>query len=169
MDITRIIEISALVTLAISLNYSFGKIPRIATAIGTFILFGLLAIFVIGIGQNALSTSSSFWGATIIILGSFLFWVYEFHTLARMMGPPLSRGIWGEFIAQHWVKLIDYVYLSASVLSLVRLAYSAPKTGGPDFLTSLAAMLLGMAVALRITKTSVEIFQWDKEPSERRR
>jgi hypothetical protein len=74
----------------------------------------------------------------------------------------MNLGRW-SILAVNWVKSIDYIYLTISTLSILRIVVSAVVVGdGVTYFNALAAVFLGFAVALRITRTSIEIFGWDK-------
>ena len=63
---------------------------------------------------------------------------------------------------RNWVKAIDYIYLFLSTFSILRIVVSAVTTPqGSTYFSAFAAVLLGFAVALRITRTSIEIFGWE--------
>lgn len=92
----------------------------------------------------------------------FLFLV-AFHIGAFLFGPSISEGALGDFLAKSWVRMIDYFYLTGSTFGILRIAISGVGSSGD--LTSVNAfgiIMLGAALALRLTKTSIEIFGWDK-------
>jgi hypothetical protein len=104
----------------------------------------------------------------VVFLTSVALWAVCFHVLAFNFGAvigDINLGRW-SVLAKRWVKAIDYVYLSLSTLAVLRIVMSAV-TSGNDVVVfnALAAVLLGFAVALRVTKTSIEIFDWDKPPT----
>ncbi|WP_155256408.1 hypothetical protein [Mesorhizobium loti] len=91
-------------------------------------------------------------------------WTTIFHNAARFAGPHLSAGIFGEWFAKAWVKCIDYIYLTVSALGVLRLAIS----GMPDdlsYFNAVGVVAIGVGLGLRLTKTSIEIFGWDKPPA----
>lgn len=100
-----------------------------------------------------------------IFLTSVVLWAVFFHVAAFNYGSAISSinlGRW-SIIAVNWVKFIDYIYLTLSTLSVLRIVVSAVVVGdGVTYFNALAAIFLGFAVALRITRTSIEIFGWDK-------
>jgi hypothetical protein len=69
-----------------------------------------------------------------------------------------------------WVKGIDYLYLSLSFIGLMRIVLqsieeTAPVNEGLKTITVSAVLMVALGVALRITKTSIEIFKWDVRSS----
>ncbi|HXW70611.1 MAG TPA: hypothetical protein VEK34_04085 [Methylocella sp.] len=99
-----------------------------------------------------------------------------FHSLAFLYGSWLTdiierytarRSIIGIF-GRNWVKGIDYLYLSISAVGVVKIVVGAVTTaqGSAEF-NAIATILLGIAIAMRITRTSIEIFEWDKAPANR--
>ncbi len=101
----------------------------------------------------------------VIFLTSVALWAVFFHVSAIHYGASISSmnlGRW-SILAVNWVKSIDYIYLTISTLSILRIVVSAVVVGdGVTYFNALAAVFLGFAVALRITRTSIEIFGWDK-------
>jgi hypothetical protein len=101
----------------------------------------------------------------VIFLTSVALWAVFFHVSAINYGPSISRinlGRW-SVLSVNWVKSIDYIYLTLSTLSVLRIVVSAVVVGnGVTYFNALAAVFLGFAVALRLTRTSIEIFGWDK-------
>lgn len=101
----------------------------------------------------------------VIFLTSVSLWAVFFHVSAINYGSSISRINLGRLsiLSTNWVKSIDYIYLTLSTLSVLRIVVSAVVVGnGVTYFNALAAVFLGFAVALRLTRTSIEIFGWDK-------
>lgn len=90
------------------------------------------------------------------VIGMICFWGITFHLLAYRFGPKLTASF-----GNNWVKVIDYFYLSIGSLSVVRLAISKTPNALGEW-EVIAVILVGVALALRLTKTSIEIFKWDR-------
>jgi len=105
------------------------------------------------------------WTIVVIFLTSVTLWALFFHVSAINYGHRISGiklGSWSALSA-NWVKSIDYIYLKLSTLSVLRIVVSAVTVGnGATYLNAVASVLLGFAVALRITRTSIEVSGWDK-------
>lgn len=100
----------------------------------------------------------TFLDVTLGVLGNICMWGLLFHVVAHEFGPWFTKKF-----GPSWVKAIDYLYLLGSSLGLLRIAVSPFST--PTEMTepnALGVVLLGTALALRVTKTSIEIFGWDK-------
>jgi hypothetical protein len=68
---------------------------------------------------------------------------------------------------KHWVKEIDYIYLLVSSLSLLKLVITQIHPHEElRVYNAIAAVALGTALALRMTKTSIEVWGWD-DPTRR--
>lgn len=102
-------------------------------------------------------------GTVLFFLVSLCLWALSFHIFALNFGREITLWLrrWPK-LAGNWVKAIDYLYLSLSTFSIIRIVVSAVVKDGNDYFNALGAVLLGFAVALRITKTSIEIFGWDR-------
>jgi len=91
-----------------------------------------------------------------------LAWGIFFHLLAYHFGHSLLNSVFGP----GWVKGIDYLYLAGSFYGVYRLIL-----GFTNRDTSIhnvwLPLMLAVALSLRFTKTSVEIFKWDLEPTRR--
>ncbi len=102
-----------------------------------------------------------------VFLTSLASWIVFFHVGAKNYGRFLSLinlGKWSP-LAKNWVKSIDYIYLTLSTLSVLRIVVgSVASSYSMTSFNAVAAIVLGVAVALRLTRTSVEIFGWDKAP-----
>jgi hypothetical protein len=66
-------------------------------------------------------------------------------------------------IMANWVGAIDYIYLIVSITSLIKIVLDLAHAGAdtPNFV-AYSVIALSIAAALRLTKTSIEIFAWDK-------
>ena len=64
------------------------------------------------------------------------------------------------------MKGIDYLYLAGSFYGIYRLVLGLMSKEASIYDLSLP-LLLGVALALRFTKTSAEIFKWDRAPDQR--
>jgi hypothetical protein len=90
------------------------------------------------------------WTIVVIFLTSVTLWAAFFHVAAINYGHSISRinlGGWSALSA-NWVKSIDYIYLTLSTLSVLRIVVSAVVIGnGVTYFNALAAVLLGFAVS----------------------
>ncbi|MGA7383228.1 MAG: hypothetical protein WBW81_00550 [Methylocella sp.] len=104
-----------------------------------------------------------------IFISGLLCWALFFHIIAANFGYTVRLLFKrNSFLAQNWVKAIDYIYLFISSFSILRIVVSTVTTAqGSTYFNAFAAVLLGFAVALRVTRTSIEIFEWDKPPENR--
>ena len=103
-------------------------------------------------------------------LAAVLYWAAVFHYSAFLFGHRITNlrpGIFSIF-TQNWVKTIDYAYLLISIVSLLKIALSISEAETDNIrFTAYSTVALSIAVALRLTKTSIEIFSWDKPPTSR--
>jgi hypothetical protein len=107
----------------------------------------------------------------VTFLTSVLYWAAVFHFCAFLFGHRITNLRLGVFsiFTQNWVKTIDYVYLLISIVSLLKIALSISEVETDNMrFTAYSTVALSIAVALRLTKTSIEIFSWDKPPTSRR-
>jgi hypothetical protein len=107
----------------------------------------------------------------VTFLASVLYWSGVFHYCAFLFGHRITNLRLGVFstLTQNWVKSIDYVYLLISIVSLLKIALSISEVEADNMMfTAYSTVALSIAVALRLTKTSIEIFSWDKPPTSRR-
>lgn len=106
------------------------------------------------------------WTIVSLFLASVALWGVFCHVLAMNFGPlisvdPSSPG--SSRLRKNWAKSIDYAYLTLSTLSILRIVVGVAESGSVVALfNAIAAVFLGVAVALRITKTSIEVLGWDK-------
>jgi hypothetical protein len=107
-------------------------------------------------GLNLLGQKVSLSDLISTFLTSLLYSTAVFHFLAYSFGPRLTR------IFTHWVKAIDYVYLTLSIASLLRIVMSMSAMEADNNFTAYSTVALSIAVALRLTKTTIEICSWDK-------
>jgi hypothetical protein len=135
--------------------------PRATT---TVLLSTVTTILVVGMYYLLLENTNDF---TSIILPAFLsclfIWTLTFHWLAYQLGYHFrDRFGDGKPWARHWVKEIDYIYLLVSSVSLLKLVITQihPQQELRGY-NAVAAVALGTALALRITKTSIEVWDWD--------
>jgi uncharacterized membrane protein len=67
-------------------------------------------------------------------------------------------------VGDWWVKAIDYAYLGLSFFGLLRIVFQSieENTQARDLQTVIivSVLIVAIGVALRITKTSIEIFHW---------
>jgi len=112
-----------------------------------------------------------------LLAGTFLISVFYatvlFHYLAGLFGHLISNLNIGRLsiFARNWVKVIDYVYLLISLLSLSRIVMSVSGVDANDA-NNITVMIystvaLSIALALRLTKTTIEILSWDKPRTSR--
>jgi hypothetical protein len=96
-----------------------------------------------------------------------------FHYLAGLFGHLITNLNLGRLsiFARNWAKVIDYVYLLISLLSLSRIVMSVSGvvTNDADNITVIVSLTvaLSIALALRLTKTTIEILSWDKPRTSR--
>ena len=101
----------------------------------------------------------------IIFLTSVILWMVFFHVGSLNYGYLITTINFGKWsvLSANWVRAIDYIYLTLSTLSVLRIVVSAAVVGnGVVYFNAVASVLLGFAVAMRITRTSIEIFGWDR-------
>ncbi|MQW73457.1 hypothetical protein GHK50_21035 [Sinorhizobium medicae] len=97
------------------------------------------------------------WSSVASIGYAILMWSVAFHILAFAFGPALSSRF------KHWVKCIDYLYLLGSTFGILRIVTAGVALSDNEATVNVGgALFLGVALALRLTKTSIEIFGWDK-------
>lgn len=105
-----------------------------------------------------------------IVVSSFILsifiWTLTFHILLANYGSRITKfSIFGYTrIFENWVKAIDYIYLGFTSLGVVRIVVGMIEGTSHGKLDAIAAIVIGFAVSLRVTRTSVEIFGWDKAP-----
>jgi len=88
-----------------------------------------------------------------------LIWCAVFHLIAWHFGRSISSTRFGN----NWVKAIDYVYLTLSATGILRiiLGLVEPPASSLSYATLAAPLILGIAIAIRLTKTTIEIQRWD--------
>jgi hypothetical protein len=106
--------------------------------------------------------SESIYEVLGVFVGFTVSWGIFFHMVAMYWGKALTARI-GDW----WVKGIDYAYLTLSFAGLMRIVLQSmekniPFEEGLKTITVLAVLIIAVGVALRMTKTSIEIFKWDK-------
>ena len=105
--------------------------------------------------------SKSIYRVLGLFVGFTVSWGIFFHMLAMYWGKALTARI-----GNWWVKGIDYAYLTLSFAGLMRIVLQSmeknmPLEEGLKTITVLAVLIIAVGVALRMTKTSIEIFKWD--------
>jgi hypothetical protein len=94
----------------------------------------------------------------VFLFGASLFMILD-EAMYRGVGRWLTKRLGGN----NWVKQIDYIYLlmgsAGIVVSLNRLSMV---TGKIEFLNDLGPLVLAAAIAIRLTKTRIEVNGWDK-------
>ncbi len=136
-------------------------VQTLVTLTGAVSVTGYTALFL-------LSPETKSAGDSIAAFIMFLvMWAALFHVVAWNYGAwvstltlpggnlSLGNGV--------WVKALDYVYLILSSLGILRIVLGLASPN-PDlrYVNVLAALMLGIGVALRITKTTIEIAGWDR-------
>jgi hypothetical protein len=104
----------------------------------------------------------------------FLLWTAFFHVVAWNYGSwfsTLALPRWASGVSLGnglWVKMIEYVYLIFSSLGILRIVVGL-NSADPNlrYVNVFAALLLGVGVAMRMTKTTIEIARWDQPASSR--
>jgi FlaA1/EpsC-like NDP-sugar epimerase len=139
--------------------------PKTATT-----LFSSVVATVIVVGMYYLLENNST-DFTSIILPAFIsclvIWTFTFHWVAYHVGWCIRQRYGDSPWVKQWVKEIDYIYLLVSSLSLLKLVITQIHPHDElKVYNALAAVALGTALALRITKTSIEVWGWD-EPKRR--
>jgi len=92
-------------------------------------------------------------------------WGVFFHTLAKDEGSFFTRKF-----GRGWVKAIDYAYLTLSFAGLMSGLIGAIDPESKQYLKPLiilTMLVIAIGLALRITKTTIEIWEWDKQPEDR--
>jgi hypothetical protein len=108
-------------------------------------------------GLNLIGNKVSLSDLILTFLGSLVFSALVFHVVAYWYGPHLTH-----IFTQNWVKAIDYVYLVLSIASLLRIVMSMSAMEADNNFTAYSTVALSIAVALRLTKTTIEIWSWHK-------
>jgi membrane protease YdiL (CAAX protease family) len=94
----------------------------------------------------------------VFLFGASLFMILD-EAMYRGVGRWLTKRLGGN----NWVKQIDYIYLlmgsAGIVVSLNRLSMV---TGKIEFLNDIGPLVLAAAIAIRLTKTRIEVNGWDK-------
>jgi hypothetical protein len=124
------------------------------------------ALVATGVSFYFLLDPNSHPAITIILtfVASVVFWATTCHVFAMNFGVWLTQKLsrW-PVLSANLVRAIDYVYLTISTFSILRIVVSAVSVGnGVTYFNATAAVMLGLAVAVRLTRTSIEIFGWDK-------
>jgi hypothetical protein len=104
----------------------------------------------------------------------FILWTAFFHLVAWNYGSwfsTLALPRWASGLSLGngvWVKLIEYIYLVFSSLGILRIVVGL-NSADPNlrYVNVLAALLLGIGVAMRMTKTTIEIARWDQPAASR--
>lgn len=139
-------------------------VQTLVTLAGAIGVTGYTALFL-------LSTETKSTGDAIAAFIIFLvLWTAFFHVVAWNYGARISMlTLAGSRLSLGggvWVKAIDYVYLTLSSLGVLRIVLGLTSPD-PDlrYVNVLAALVLGVGVALRLTKTTIEITGWDRPAS----
>jgi hypothetical protein len=139
----------------------FERIGRII-AVGNLVCFAVLSslatiLFSSTHGVNLVGTKVSSPNLITMFLGSSVLWALIFHCVAYCYGPLFTR-----IFTHNWVKSIDYVYLTLSIVSLLVAVMSMSAMEADNNFKAYFTVALSIAVALRLTKTTIEICSWDK-------
>lgn len=93
-----------------------------------------------------------------IALATVVIWTFAFHLMAFRLGRTFTKTF-----GPAWVKFIDYTYLGISTIGVMKLALNGLSVEGDvTFWNAIAVILIGIALAMRFTKTTVEIKRWDQ-------
>jgi hypothetical protein len=156
-------------TIAMILAIGIVVAALIEAALGLQKSVAIIAILsLVGVGWNTWLVIDAFEtrpGEILIGFLAFLFmWAAMFHMIAWQYGHKLLS----RFFGRHWVRGIDYIYLVGGITGLLvtvlKMTQGIDASAVPQ---RVAILVLGVAVALRITKTSAEIFKWDIPPANR--
>jgi hypothetical protein len=129
------------------------------------VLFGAAVATIVSFYMFANPTAYNEWTLSLTVVADIAVWAVLFHVTSIYFGPDLSH-----WLSSNWVRAIDYVYLTLSTLSIVRIVFTARASGSESItFNALAVVGLAFAVGLRITRTSIEIFGWDKPSQDRAR
>jgi hypothetical protein len=116
---------------------------------------------------NSAESSSAY--GSLLTFGSFtIVWGVLFHLVARDEGYKITTKLGGS----GWVKGIDYLYLSMSFTGVVRVLLGVIDSEANQDLKPVniaTVLVIAIGVALRMTKTTIEIWEWDKRPEDRAR
>jgi uncharacterized membrane protein len=84
-------------------------------------------------------------------------WLITLHLTAADFGKNFTEIIGSK----KWVRATDYIYLFISIISILSLFLKINGAGNQIVSINLwLPILLSFAVAIRITKTSIEVFGW---------
>lgn len=134
------------------------------------ILLFLSLMVLIGTSRIFLNPSKftlTLWGmlATFVVYN--IVWGIFLHYAAKEFGWWLTK-----IFTDNWVKAMDYMYLGLSSVGMLRLLTAVLDTqGNTDIvsdtqelkqITAVSVLVIGLGVTLRVTKTSIEIFEWHK-------
>jgi hypothetical protein len=103
-------------------------------------------------------------GVMTLFIGFTVIWGGLFHQAACDFGAYFTKILGGEW----WVKGIDYIYLILSFLGLLRVVVGTLDNAAVLSLknaTVVSVLMIAIGVALRITKTTIQIRKWEKLPS----
>jgi hypothetical protein len=133
------------------------------TLAGTIAVTGYTLLFLLS------PVSKSVGDAIAAFIIFFVLWAALFHLVAWNYGPWLSTLTlprWAFSLSLGngvWVLAIDYVYLLFSSLGILRIVLGlATANPGLQSVNVFAALFLGIGIAIRITKTTIEIARWDQ-------
>jgi hypothetical protein len=133
----------------------------------TSLLVSSVSSYLVVVMYSLLQPEAKTWASAVLptFLSCLAIWLFTFHWLAHHLGyyPRCKYGDGRPWI-KHWVREIDYVYLSISSLSLLKLVLSELRSADElKGYNAVAVVALGVALALRITKTSIEVWDWDNK------
>jgi hypothetical protein len=156
-----IILIVAQLILAVILKISEGFVRRHKNklhVLGVLVL-AILASYYTGT-TFAVPGAASIWEVLGLFIGFTVSWGMFFHMVAMYWGKDITAKIGGW-----WVKGIDYAYLTLSFVGLMRIVLQSMEENtafqtGLKSVTVFAVLIIAVGVALRMTKTSIEIFEW---------
>ena len=158
------VAVQIIISIVVEKKYREHKyVQTLVTLAGAVAVTGYTGLFLL----NPAAKSAGDAIAAFIIF--FVLWAAFFHVVAWNYGPWLSsvtlpRWSFGWSLRDGvWVKAIDYVYLVFSSLGILRIVVGL-NAADPDlrYVNVFAALLLGIGVAMRITKTTIEIAGWDQ-------
>lgn len=136
------------------------KLVALLLTLFTAIVAAVLSFFCLASPADHLPST-----LVLIFLTSVVLWAVCFHVFAANFGYRIRQinAGWCSVFFNNWVKALDYIYLTISAFSVLRILMTAVIAGnGIAYVNAFATVLLGLAVALRLTRTSTEIFGWDR-------
>jgi hypothetical protein len=158
------VVLQIIISIVVEKKYRERKhVQTLVTLAGTVAVTGYTGLFLLSPATKSVGDAIA---AFIIFV---VLWAALFHVVAWNYGPwfsslTLPRWAFGVSLRDGvWVKAIDYIYLIFSSLGILRIVLGVA-AADPDlrYVNVFAALLLGIGVAMRMTKTTIEIARWDQ-------